>query len=165
MGDAPTFLTQTLRPGLTWLASVAGPVPPTSEEAQVLLLAIAGQESGWQNIAQEGGGPGRGPWQFEPETCRELMFNPASEAAHTKVCMALGIVPSRAYGAILSEPNLAVAFARLDLWCDPHPLPALGDQDGAWEYYLRCWRPGIPRPDDWGANYHAALAAITQGAT
>ncbi len=37
---------------------------------------------------------------------------------------------------------LAAGLARLLLYSDPHPLPALGDAEGAWALYLRTWRPG-----------------------
>lgn len=155
------FLTTILVPGLTWLTETVGPKPPASPEARLLLLAIAGQESGWQNIAQSGGGPGRGPWQFEPETCRELMFNPASDFMFDKICMALNVVPSRCYVSLMSQPNfnLAVSLARLDLWCDPHALPPYGDEDAAWTAYLRIWRPGAPSRDRWATVYPEALAA------
>jgi len=155
-----SFLATTLAPGLSFLTATVGPTPPDTDAARLLLLAIAGQESGWQNIPQGGGGPGRGPWQFEPETCKELMFNPESAAFYTKICMALSIVPSRTYDGLLAHPNLAVSLARLDLWCNPNPLPEVGDQEAAWEYYLETWRPGSPGPDRWPANYQAAMAAM-----
>lgn len=163
---AAEFAKTIMIPGLDFLAATVGMRPPNRDEAKVLLLAIAGQESDWQNIPQGGGGPGRGPWQFEPETCKELMFNPASATFYTAVCMATNTVPSRTYDAILGSPDLAVALARLNLWCDPEPLPAIGAEQAAWVAYLRIWRPGKPRPHDWPANYSAAMAALNlAGAT
>jgi hypothetical protein len=169
---ASDFLTQTLDPGLSWMTNILGPRPPVSDSVRVLMLAIPGQESGWQNISQGDGGPGRGPYQFEPETCRELQFNPVSEALYTKICIAMPIVPSTVYGSLIAHPFLAVAMARLDLWCDPHPLPAIGDEEGAWDCYVRVWRPGAVAAGGqsatdarqrWSYNYPAALAAV-QGA-
>lgn len=163
---AAEFAKTILIPGLDFLAATVGMRPPNSDEAKVLLLAIAGQESGWQNIPQGGGGPGRGPWQFEPETCEELRFNPASDLYYARVCIKLNIAPALTYNALIAHPNLAVALARLDLWCDPELLPAIGAEQAAWMAYLRIWRPGKPRPHDWPANYSAAMAALNfNGAT
>lgn len=153
------FLKDILAPGLAWFEQNVGFVPPASREARLLLLAIAGQESNWENVAQGGGGPGRGPWQFEPETCREILFNPATEAMATKVCMALNVVPSRSYDALMIYPNLAVAFGRLDLWANPHPLPPYGNENAGYKYYLDTWRPGSPYRPRWAAVYPQALAA------
>ena len=36
---------------------------------------------------------------------------------------------------------LAAGLARLLLWTDPSRLPRLGDADGAWQLYVRTWRP------------------------
>jgi len=83
------------QPGVAFLAAALGRSAEQSE-ARVLLCAIAGQETGWQNIPQGGGGPGRGPWQFESETCEELIFNPASHAWMIDICRALGLPTSQA---------------------------------------------------------------------
>lgn len=157
---SPTdFLTQVLMPGLAWLEQTVGAVPPPSKEARLLMLAIAGQESNWDDLQQSGGGPGRGFFQMEPPTCRDILENPASDMLATKVCMALTIVPSRVYESLIVVPTVAVAFARLDLWCDPYPLPAYGDEAHSWHYYNTCWRPGKPRPADWPRVYAQAFAA------
>lgn len=37
---------------------------------------------------------------------------------------------------------LAAGLARLLLYTDPARLPGLGDEEGAWQLYLRTWRPG-----------------------
>jgi hypothetical protein len=160
-GTPAGFLAETLDPGLSWMASVLAD-HLASDEARVLLLAIAGQESGWRNIAQRGGGPGRGPFQMEPETTREILANPVSAEKAKRLCRAAGVLPvgSAVYIVLLARPLLAVAFARLDLWCDPFALPRLGEAEEAWTTYLRVWRPGAPGPDRWGVNYQAALAAV-----
>ena len=54
---------------------------------------------------------------------------------------------------------LAAAFARLLLFTDPAKLPKLGDADGAWQLYLRTWRPGKPHPHTWPDLYAQALEA------
>lgn len=58
----------------------------------------------------------------------------------------------------LNFPALQIALARLMLWDNPKPLPALGDCNGAWTYYNETWRPGRPRPDAWPVNYREALS-------
>ena len=63
------------------------------------------------------------------------------------------------YGSLLGDPFLQVALARLDIWCDPYPLPPYGDEGAAWRQYASIWRPGKPRPRAWPAVYAAALAA------
>jgi hypothetical protein len=67
--------------------------------------------------------------------------------------------PGAAVEVLRFNDQLACALARLLLCTDPHPLPAVGDRDRAWDLYLRLWRPGRPRPDDWPASYASALAA------
>jgi hypothetical protein len=161
--NAVDFNAQYLEPSLLWLHKTV-PGLPLGAEVQVLLLAIAGQESAWQNIGQSGGGPGRGPFQFEPETCLEILNNVATSRPAEIVCAALSVAPTEGavYSQIIAQPSLATAFARLDLYANPRPLPQLGDRQGAWLYYMDTWRPGKPRPDDWPVNYQAALAAITK---
>lgn len=156
------FLATILDPGLAWCAALPGWRIPASDRARVLLLAIAGQESDWRDIQQFGDGPGAGPWQFEPETISEILHNPASRDMALAVCRAVYLVPVAAslHVHIIADPNLAVAFARLDLWCDAAPLPPLFSSYDAWESYLRIWRPGTPRPDRWEAIWEGARDAV-----
>ncbi|MNG31598.1 hypothetical protein D3C84_1174300 [compost metagenome] len=64
------------------------------------------------------------------------------------------------YVAIEHDDVLAAALARLLLWTDPGKLPKLGDEQGAWDLYLRTWRPGKPHPETWPALYAQALEAV-----
>jgi hypothetical protein len=157
-----------LDPGIAWCKAIPGWTIPFDDRAELLLLAIAGQESEWANVPQGGGGPGRGPWQFEPETCSEVNSNDATVALAEKVCEAATLAPSSVYANLLLHPDVAVAYARMDLWCDPQALPAVGDEDLAWSAYVRIWRPGAvceggQRADDardrWSDIYAQALAA------
>ncbi|WP_447751835.1 hypothetical protein [Pseudomonas nicosulfuronedens] len=50
------------------------------------------------------------------------------------------------WAAIEHDDILAACMARLLLFTDPARLPALGDESGAWDMYLRVWHPGKPRP-------------------
>lgn len=51
-------------------------------------------------------------------------------------------VATAVHPALEVDDVLAAGFARLLLWTDPHRLPAVGDVEGAWQLYLRTWRPG-----------------------
>jgi hypothetical protein len=130
--------------------------------ARVLLIAIGLQESGFQS-RQQRGGPARSYWQFEQGGgIRGVLTHPASKAWARAVCGLRAVAPveSDVYAAFLVDDLLACAFARLLLFTDPAALPVLGDEQDAWDYYLRTWRPGKPRPDDWARNYYTAQAAV-----
>lgn len=51
---------------------------------------------------------------------------------------------------------LACGLARLIYYADPTPLPAVGDVNGNWQYYIRNWRPGKPKPLTWPGLYAQA---------
>lgn len=130
-------------------------------QARVQMLAQGLQESGFIT-RQQVGGPARSYWQMEQGGgIRGVLTHPASKAYARAVCGLRAVAPveSDVYAAFLSDDPLACAFARLLLWTDAAPLPALGDADGAWAMYLRVWRPGKPRPETWAANYATALNA------
>ena len=156
-----TVLAKVIVPALGLL-----PANMDSPESRVMLLAIGGQESGYRTRVQEGGGPAHGLWQNEQPVQGLLLSNPASAAEVRRLCASRAVAawPSDMYLAVTTDDIFAAAIARLILWCDPHPLPALGDVDDAWLCYQKNWGPGKPRPEDWPANYKAALAAVT-GAT
>lgn len=130
-------------------------------EAHVMLLAIAGQESGFQHRRQTGQGPARGLWQFEQIGLREVLRHPVSQQHAEQACTALlyaGRPNFALHEALEHNDILACAVARLALWRDPAPLPAIGDAEGAWQYYRRIWAPGKPHPERWPANYAAAVS-------
>jgi len=163
------FLTGTLLPGLRFLTAAIGPKPggetvnwEDDAAGRLALLAFAGQETNWQNVAQIGGGPGRGPWQLGETTCADVMYNLPSEQMVLKVCAAAGILPTppTIYDALMTHPlTIGVALPRLLLRCDDNPLPAYGDEDACWACYLRVWRPGSPSRQRWSVVYPQALAA------
>ena len=159
---ASEFLATILDLGLVWCAAIPGWTIPADDRARVLMLAIAGQESSWTDRVQQGG-PARGYWQFERGGgVAGVLSNAATigaarlACAEARVMMTSGAV----YDALATNDDLAAAFARLLLWSDVNPLPALGEQDEGWNYYLRNWRPGKAGPDRWPANYQAAMAAV-----
>jgi hypothetical protein len=140
---------------------------PETPELLVLMLAICGQESGFKARAQVlnggGKGPARGLWQFERGGgVRGLMTHRATHEPLRLLCRARDVAydSTQIWMAMETDDILAAGCARLLLLSDPRKLPAVGDESGAWDYYLRNWRPGKPHPKRWPANYSAARAAL-----
>lgn len=163
-------LTQVIVPTLHHLL----PAKFDSTAARVQLLATTGQESNLATRSQTGG-PAHGLWQAEQGgSIHGVLTNKATSQYARSVCMLLAVAPveSDVYAGLLVSDELACAFARLTLWADPHPLPDLDDEEGAWQCYLRNWRPGAYTrgTDDeraklrhrWHGNYGAAIAAVTR---
>lgn len=173
-----------IQPALKLLPTAMG-TPP----AVVLILAIFLQESylahRWQVIDPKRPkvkGPARGLAQFERGTKASrggvwgVYLHDASRFWLAKVCETLGVTfhPDAIWRALEVNDALAVMLSRLLLFTDPKPLPALADEEGAWRYYLRNWRPGAytrgtaaQRADlraKWGRNYRMALSATQANA-
>ena len=125
--------------------------------ARVLVLAIAGQESAWQDRRQVGG-PARSFWQFEQGGGVTGLFTVCPNKLKV-VCAELAIPFNRndVFEAMAWNDVLAAAMARLLLWTDAAPLPAVGDVMEGWGYYRRNWRPGAPHPEIWPARYGTAM--------
>ncbi len=139
------------------------PARMSSREAEIMLLAIGLQESRFEHRRQIGG-PARGFWQFEQGGgVRGVLRHRSSREHALAVCRARNVIAteSAVYAALEHDDVLAAAFARLLLWTDPKPLPALGDEQGAWDLYLRVWRPGKPHRHTWGALYEQAMEEVT----
>lgn len=134
-----------------------------SPEAELMLLAIALQESRLVNRRQIGG-PARGFWQFERGGgVRGTLMHASSDDFARQLCADLCITADvdAIYSAIENCDLLACGFARLLLFTDAAPLPRIGDAAGAWNYYVRNWRPGKPHPETWPDMYARALAVLT----
>lgn len=152
------------------------PAKMESPQAVVMLLAIGLQESRFEYRRQMGNGPAKSFWQAEQsggmvtgllryrvEDIRDLA---------TGLCAVRGVAPAApdVWNAIERDDILAAGLARLLLYTDPARLPALGDEVGAWELYLRTWRPGAYARGDaaqraalrkkWAGNYAAALEVV-----
>jgi hypothetical protein len=127
-------------------------------EARVLLAAIALQESRLIHRRQING-PARGLWQFEVGGVRGVCNHAASSMHLRRVCKLLRVdfLPAEIQEQLEFDDVLAAAVARLLLWTDPHPIPAIGEVDAAWGYYLRNWRPGKPKRATWGSLYRQAV--------
>lgn len=131
-------------------------------EATVMLLAIGLQESRFEH-RQQVGGPARSFWQFEKGGGVRGVLQHGATAKHAQaLCLLRGIAPTEAsvYQRMLEDDLLGCGFARLLLYSDAAPLPAIGHADAAWDYYLRNWRPGKPHPETWARLYSQAVAAV-----
>lgn len=136
-----------------------------SPRARVQLLAIGLQESLFKYRYQilngtTAKGPARSFWQFERGGgCKGVVQHELSKPHMRRVCDARGIpfTATGVWNAIENDDVAAAAAARLLLWTDPRRLPALGDKDGAWNLYLRVWRPGKPHRSMWTDFYQQAL--------
>lgn len=133
---------------------------PRTRPADILMLAIAGQESRWTHRAQISG-PARGFWQFEKGGgVAGVLAHRASADRARSLCSALRIEADAAmvYEALRWNDTLAVGFARLLLWTDPKPLPS--DPGPAWDCYMRTWRPGKPHSATWQARWDVAMSIV-----
>jgi hypothetical protein len=138
------------------------PHPLSTREAIVMLLAIGGQESGFR-AREQVGGPAHGLWQFEKGGgVRGVLKHKASSGWARTLCEQFGVptTEAAAYWALTENDELAAGFARLLLWTDPIRLPAIGDEQGAWDGYVRNWRPGKPHRERWSEHYAAAVQAV-----
>lgn len=139
------------------------PAKMTSPQAEVMLLAIGLQESRFLHRRQIMG-PARSFWQGEVTGGMILVLgHPLTKEHAKKLCAARGVKPvaQDVYEAIEFDDVLAAGLARLLLWTDPHPLPAIGECGKAWDLYIRTWRPGKPHRKSWDALYAQAMEAVT----
>jgi hypothetical protein len=167
-----TFFASIVDPTLAMMANTAVIGVPRSPMADVLVTTIAGQESTWKSRRQIGISQyypqqvgARGFWQFESTWGGPVAINDLFQKTDRQlsvVCSSLDVPYDEyaVYEACAWNDTLACAMARLLLWIHPKPLPAIGDKEGAWQYYLNQWRPGAPHRHTWDARYDAALAAI-----
>ena len=160
MTDLQAILHDFVNPGMGLL-----PEKMRTPQAQAMLLAIGLQESGFATTVQYGGGPAHSYWQFERGGgVKGVLGHPASKDLAAAVCKARGVAVDAmsVWQAMAKDQVLSAALARLLLWTDANPLPALlpSASDQAWAYYFRNWRPGKPHPDAFPAHWNAALAAI-----
>ena len=158
------------------------PARMSSPEAEVMLLAIGLQESRFQHRrqlvgspprptgpaksfwqAEQGGGMVTGLLRYHDDSVRDLAVG---------LCAVRGVdqSPRAVWDAIERDDVLAAGLARLLMWTDRPPLPALHDVEGGWQLYLRTWRPGAHSRGDaaakaslrqkWAKNYGKALEAV-----
>ena len=152
------------------------PAKMTSPQAELMLLAIGLQESELKHRRQHGNGPARSLWQGEQGggmVAGLLGFhNQDVQDLARGLCAVRGVPaqPRAVWEAIEHDDVLAAGLARLLLFTDPARLPKLGDVEGAWQLYLRTWRPGAftrgtaakraELRQKWAKNYTQALEAV-----
>lgn len=156
------FLRLVIRPGLALLRELADEPRFEAVEAEVFLLTTAITESGLKHRHQVGG-PAHGYFQFEKGGAfTGVIGHPRTAATLGKVLdeLALPGEVDTLFEALQWNDLLQVAFARLLLWTDTRPLPALGGEAAAWDCYLRLWRPGKPGRERWRTAYATALATV-----
>ncbi|MEH6564652.1 MAG: hypothetical protein V7756_04925 [Halopseudomonas sp.] len=143
------------------------PARMKSLEAELMLLAIGLQESRFIYRRQIRG-PARGFWQFEQGSQASrggvwgVFLHHASRDHLRRLCDARGVAfnPADIYARLEHDDVLAAGVARLMLWTDPRPLPALGEVQEAWDCYNGIWRPGKPHPETWPELYAQALEVM-----
>lgn len=90
-------------------------------------------------------GPARSLWQMELGGGVRGVFNhPSTSAYISDICGQLHVdanIPA-CWQTIEHNDVLAACFARLLLWSDPKAIPKVNDAEGAFDLYLRTWRPG-----------------------
>ena len=137
-----------------------------SMEAHVSMLAIGLQESRFEHRRQLVGnpprprGPAKGFWQFERGGgCAGVVRHDSSRYWMYQACTARGVKfnATAIWNAIETDDVLAAAAARLLLFTDPKRLPEVGDAKGAWNLYIRTWRPGQPHRKTWDDLYAQAV--------
>lgn len=137
-----------------------------SKPAKLMMLAIGYQESKFATRCQvlNGGrrGAGRGYPMFEPNGIRGVMNHPKTAQLVYALCHERDCECDlqAIYARVETDDILAFGLARLLLWTDAKPLPAVDDEHGAWDLYLRTWNPGKPRPKDWPESHALARAEV-----
>lgn len=139
-------------------------------EARVMLLAIGLQESRFmfrfQKIAGRPyeKGPARGYWQFERGGgVHGVMSHAATQDQAERICIerAVPFDSVLIHARLETDDVLAAAFARLLLWADRLPLPALDClHEDAWLCYVRNWRPGKPNRASWDEFHAKAVSQV-----
>lgn len=123
-------------------------------------FGTCGQESGFQNIRQIGGGPAIGPFQMEPATHNSLIANfvryrPHIEAALTKL---LGNVqPS--IDLLMTNQTYAAMMMYIKYMDCPGAIP--DDLEGQAAYYKKYYNgPGAATTAEYIGKYHRFSAGV-----
>ncbi|MCR4331686.1 MAG: lytic transglycosylase domain-containing protein [Sulfuricaulis sp.] len=138
------------------------PLAMDSPQAKAMLMAIAMQESRFDERRQIGG-PARGFWQFEFGGIRGVLNHKQSQPLIRSVLDRLDYdhKPDTSYAAIEHNDVLAFAYARCLLWTLPDPLPAQHETEEGWRQYADAWRPGRPHRATWNAFFTQAWKMVT----
>lgn len=92
-----------------------------------------------------------------------VLEHTASKAKAIALCSALAVEPEpmAVWNAMEQDDILGAGFARLLLLTDPRALPEVTNTQGAWDCYVRNWRPGKPHPQTWSGFHHQARELVT----
>lgn len=156
-------LAEVIVPGFTAL-----PSEQDDPRARLMVLATGGQETGYQTRQQYGNpaGGANGLFQMQYNCVLDVMHNRASGNFVWNLCGVLGVTygSHAIFDALLTDDELAACMTRLAYWCDPRPLPEVGDMMGAWDTYERVQRPSKPSYTRWKQVYPQALTALQAAA-
>ena len=143
-------------PGLALL-----PEKMNTPESVVMLLTIGQQESRFQ-FRRQVRGPAHGFYQFESGGgVHGVLTHKASRPYIYPILESLEVNETELYDSIVYNDALATVCARLLLYTDPRPLPALNTDPGeSWSYYIRNWRPGKPHRQTWDSYRMHAVEYI-----
>jgi len=140
-------------------------LPPRldSPEAKAMMIAIAMQESRWDERRQIGG-PARGFFQFELAGVRGVLNHKTSQPI---ICSVLDRLdydyqPMTSFEAITHNDVLAFSYARCLLWTLPDPLPLRGEAGEGYRQYIESWRPGRPHRASWNKFFNDAWAIVSK---
>ena len=143
----------------------------SSPQARVMMYAIGLQESRMtyrrQIVNGKPIGPAKGLWQFERGGgCKGVVEHPASRwwraRGCTRQCVAFNA--TEVWNQLERDDAFAAVAARLLLFTDPRKLPEIDDAGGAWNLYVRTWRPGKPHRQTWDAFHQYARRVATERA-
>ncbi len=137
------------------------PSKMNSRRARAMLLAIALQESQFQNRNQIGG-PANGYFQFELIGVRGTILHYRTGVQVQRVCEHFGYgTAQQIHLAIEDNDLLATVLARYNLYNYPGALPGKEDVEEAWRQYLSRWRPGKPHRQRWTGYYNRAWKIVS----
>lgn len=149
------FAAEILWPGLRVVEQVCG-IPATEPAAQ-FLAAICKQESNiemrYQRLLGDAAGPARGWAQFEVGGVKGVLTHQKTAEHAAALCDRYHVTfrIDHVWRAIEGHDGLAIGLARLLVLTDPAPMPR--EEEVAWWYYKRTWRPGKPDRTRWTTSW------------
>lgn len=147
--EPDTFLQKIIRPTLYLMDEKVN--VRWDAVAENLLLAIALQESNLTARIQGPmeAGPARSFWQFEKIGVVDVFQRQKGPLKLMCDTLVLPFEPGKLHLMMAYNDMIACVISRLTLRIDPRPLSLATTEEGAWDYYIRNWRPGKPHRDRW----------------
>jgi hypothetical protein len=155
------LLNKVIRPTLDLMDKHVG--VPWSAVAENLLLAIALQESNLTARIQgpNDAGPARSFWQFEKIGVVDVFQRQWTPLKTMCDLLVLPCETGRLHHMMAYNDMIACVLSRLTLRIDPRPLSLATTEDGAWDYYIKNWRPGKPHRNRWAKTSWPVACATT----